>query len=482
MRSFRLTTLLRWLWCLLLTAATSAGAQGFAQGACDTVNDTVKQATALLSPASTRDDLNDALQRLKYVTNECPDHGDAWFYRACVERKLGRPATEVDFSMGRARRNRSQALIRGIDPLASSANPAGANQPASGDNAGDFAPQIEITSPPVVRGQATRVKSCQVTIKGQAIDRSAIREVTINNTRAEVDQRGNFFADLTLKPGNNAVTVTVTNTGGKTASKDFTLVCENQPSSTMASGATSSKAGAYYALIIAVQLYQHPSVTALDYPVSDARKVKQTLTQHYTFESGNVTLLENPDREKIISELDQLADKLKPEDHLLVFYAGHGHWDEQRQQGYWLPSDAQRATRSKWISNSDLRDAVKGIIAGHTLVISDACFSGGLLLTREAFAKTPVVEEMLKLKSRTAMTSGALTTVPDRSVFVKYLVEYLEKNTDPYLFASDLFSHIRIPVVNNSPKQSDGNRPTPRYGTIAESDDRGGDFVFVRRR
>jgi hypothetical protein len=236
-------------------------------------------------------------------------------------------------------------------------------------------------------------------------------------------------------------------------------------------------------LIIAVQVYEHSSVTPLDYPVSDARKVKQTLTKHYTFEPDNVTLLENADRDKIISALDKLADKLKPEDHLLVFYAGHGHWDEERQQGYWLPSDAQRGTRSKWISNSDLRDAVKGIKTQHTLIIADACFSGGLLVTREAFIKTtPVVEEMLRLKSRSAMTSGALTTVPDRSVFVKYLVNELETNAEPYLLASDLFSKIRNPVINNSPRQSDGNRPTPRYGTIAEADDRGGDFVFVRRR
>jgi hypothetical protein len=349
------------------------------------------------------------------------------------------------------------------------------------DNKG---PQIRIISPAVSRGQgASRAE--KITVTGQATDESGVKEVSVQGRIARLDGSGNFSAEIPLKPGENEIVVTATDVHGNPAREKFTI----KRDSTLASGSASSPppkpptvTGAYYALIIAVQNYQHPSVNPLDFPIRDARKVKQTLTEHYTFEPGNVTLLENPDRDKIIYSLDQLAGKLKGEDHLLIFYAGHGHWDERREQGYWLPRDAQREMRSKWISNSDLRDAVRGINAHHILLISDACFSGGLLVTREAFAKAPpVVEEMLKLKSRTAMTSGALTTVPDRSVFVKYMLDSLVNNAEPYLLASDLFGRIRTPVINNSPKQSDGRRPTPRFGTIAETDDRGGDFVFIRR-
>jgi hypothetical protein len=86
------------------------------------------------------------------------------------------------------------------------------------------------------------------------------------------------------------------------------------------------------------------------------------------------------------------------------------------------------------------------------------------------------------LPSRTAMTSGALTTVPDRSVFVEYLLRRLRDNTEERLPALELFSRLRLPVINNSPAQKDGSRPTPRYGTIHEVGDEGGDFIFVRRR
>jgi predicted Zn-dependent protease len=347
-------------------------------------------------------------------------------------------------------------------------------------------PRITILSPLVTRGQSVRLKACPTQVKGLAKDDSAIRDVTVNNARTKLDTDGNFAANVSFQPGNNRLLVTATDIHGNTAREEFMLACEDPLPSVAANPPPASTppivSGRYYAVLIGVQDYRHPSVNDLDYPIGDAKKVQGVLTRYYTFDFTNVQLFENPDRKTIISTFNKLAEKVKPEDHLLIFYAGHGHWDELRQQGYWLPSNAERGDYSDWISNSDLRDSIRAIRAKHTLLISDACFSGGLFVTREAFTRTPVIDEMLRLQSRTALTSGALTTVPDRSVFIRYLLEYLEKNTEPYLLVSDLFSQIRIPIINNSPKQSDGSRPTPRYGVIQEADDRGGDFVLVRRR
>ena len=228
-----------------------------------------------------------------------------------------------------------------------------------------------------------------------------------------------------------------------------------------------AKGGRYHALLIAVQDYDHPSVNRLDYPVGDAQQVERELTSRYTFEPQNVTTLKNPDRRTILDTLDQMTEKLKPEDNLLIFYAGHGQWDAQRKQGYWLPRDAMRERRADWISNSDLRDAIRGIKAKHILLISDACFAGGIFQAREAFGPaSSAVAELDNLPSRTAMTSGALTTVPDRSVFVEYLLRRLKENTEERLPALELFGRLRLPVINNSPAQKDGSRPTPSYGTI----------------
>ncbi len=240
-------------------------------------------------------------------------------------------------------------------------------------------------------------------------------------------------------------------------------------------------AGQYHALLIGVADYADPKVNDLDYPLRDLARVKQVLTADYSFAAANVTTLTNPTRERLVGELEQLAERLSADDHLLVFYAGHGYWDEARRQGYWLPSDARRASKTNWISNGELRDAIRAVRARHTLLISDACFSGSMFVTRDAFVREAALAEVDKLPSRTAMTSGALTTVPDRSVFVQYLLDRLEKNAAPYVFAQDLFTQLRQPVINNSKPQTDGSLATPRYGVIQETGDEGGDFIFLRK-
>jgi uncharacterized protein with WD repeat len=342
-------------------------------------------------------------------------------------------------------------------------------------------PKIVINSPSAARGVGARSGAAKVTVSGRAFDDSGVKQVVVQGVAARLDARGNFSAEATLKVGDNLITVTATDTHDNQTNESF--VVRREPAGDPVTATAPANGGRYHALLIAVQEYDHPSVNRLDYPVGDAQQVERELTSRYTFEPQNVTTLKNPDRRTILDALDRMTEKLKPEDNLLIFYAGHGQWDEQRKQGYWLPRDAMRERRADWISNSDLRDAIRGIRAKHILLISDACFAGGIFQAREAFGPaSSAFAELENLASRTAMTSGSLTTVPDRSVFMEYLLRRLKDNTEERLPALELFNRLRLPVINNSPAQKDGSRPTPRYGTIFEVGDEGGDFIFVRRR
>lgn len=235
--------------------------------------------------------------------------------------------------------------------------------------------------------------------------------------------------------------------------------------------------GQYFALLIGVSKYNDPRLN-LDHPVTDARKMKETLGQFYDFEPGNILLLENPTRGEIFSALYKLRDRVTTNDNLLLFYAGHGFWDEKIKQGYWWPKDATTEDPSNWLSNSDLREQLRGINSAHTLLVSDACFSGGIFRTRDASAiKTASIDYQLlyKMPSRRAITSGTLTAVPDRSVFVEYLLKRLTQNQEKFLPAQQLFSSLRLAVINNS-------ATVPQEGVIAEAGDEGGDFIFMRKK
>ena len=162
-------------------------------------------------------------------------------------------------------------------------------------------------------------------------------------------------------------------------------------------------------------------------------------------------------------------------DNVLIFYAGHGYWDQQTDFGYWLPVDSKANSTSNWFANSQIRDYAAAIKAKHTLLISDACFGGSIFRTRKTFEETTAPKSKLyNNPSRQAMTSGSLTVVPDKSLFLEYLVKRLNDNTKDYLTAEELFSSLKTEVMNGSPV-------TPMFGDIKDAGDEGGDFLFVKK-
>lgn len=233
--------------------------------------------------------------------------------------------------------------------------------------------------------------------------------------------------------------------------------------------------GKYYALIIGNNDYQDPSINSLDEPIKDATKLFNVLTSQYTFDLKNVIFLKNASYVQMIEAFDNLSKNITPNDNLLVFYAGHGWWDENKNLGYWLPTDAKKTNTAFWIANSRISDYMSSINSKHTLLIADACFSGSIFKTRNAFADAqPAINKLYEMPSKKAMTSGNLKEVPDKSVFLQFLVKRLAENKDKYTSSDVLFSSFRQAVLNNSPTE-------PQYGVIQNAGDEGGEFIFIQK-
>lgn len=236
-------------------------------------------------------------------------------------------------------------------------------------------------------------------------------------------------------------------------------------------------AGKYYGLIIGISNYQDTELL-LNQPTQDAELLKKALVENYTFEKEDVITLLNPNRQEILRQMFLLRKKITKKDNLLIFYAGHGYWDEEASQGYWWPVDATPDDPSFWLSNSDIREQLRGIKSAHSLIISDACFSGGILKTRNAgeIRNAPIdIVLLYKQPSRRAMTSGNMSAVPDKSVFFEYLKKRLDENKEKYLPSQVLFDNIRRGVISNS-------LILPQDGVILDTGDEGGDFIFIRRQ
>jgi len=200
--------------------------------------------------------------------------------------------------------------------------------------------------------------------------------------------------------------------------------------------------------------------------------------RNYSFNQEDIIHLKDATRFDIINTLDSLATKITSKDNLLIFYAGHGVFDKNLNKGYWLPVDASASKKNNWVSNSDIRDYIAALKAQHTLLISDACFSGSIFEYKQrglSSKEKTITEKLLSKKSRKAMTSGLNKTVPDKSIFIKYLLKNLKENKKSYLRAGELYNDIREAVMANT----DNN---PQFEVIKNSNHEGGEFIFMKKR
>lgn len=332
----------------------------------------------------------------------------------------------------------------------------------------------------------------KVILKGTVHDDCLVSSLTINNIKLKIsgsDQKKKFSVRVPVPRKGKKIKITffAKDQAGNATKMLYELKAPGKhnplPLLVSLSGKKAGQklidTGEYWALVIGVGDYSHPSVSDLQFAVSDAQDVSMVLTQNYTFEKNHVNLLKNPTRSQLISALSDYSpsgnNPLVEKDNLMVFYAGHGHWDENYREGYWLPADAQQYNRANWVSNSDVQRAFRGIQARHILLIADACFSGSMFASRSPFFKA--VEDAYQLPSRRAITAGVLKEVPDKSVFKEYLIKRLKQNQEPFLDAGSLYNSIKMPVSNNSPISQ-----RPVYGVIQQTGDEGGEFIFMKRK
>lgn len=344
----------------------------------------------------------------------------------------------------------------------------------------DFKPSIpensviELLSPGHTKGVINSDKN-SIYLIGRVNDPEGTGTIIINNNRIELSAAGIFEYKLNLVKGANPVSMIAVNKMGNITEMYLVINSTSEEELIQETENKSIYRGKYYALLIGVNDYFSEEIADLENPINDAENLYNALLSGYTFDKENIFLLRNPTQSEIILKLDDLSRLLTSSDNLLIFFAGHGYWDEKGNVGYWFPADASRNSTVNWFRNSTLRDFIGSIQTKHTLLIADACFSGSIFKSRAAFTEAPSgIEKLYELPSRKAMTSGTRQEVPDESVFIKYLVRRLEENEEPYLTSELLFSSFKEAVMNNSPN-------IPQFGVIQNVGDEGGDFVFIKR-
>lgn len=154
------------------------------------------------------------------------------------------------------------------------------------------------------------------------------------------------------------------------------------------------KKGIAYVLAIGVDSYANKEFD-LAVAVKDAKTFAEEFKSQQerlgNAEKVDTTIVPNDQATKknILDKLSQFAAKVKPEDSLTIFYAGHGLAVDDRfyliphdigYAGYRpIPPDEFKNLVGNWISDEDIGKSVEKIDAGQLLMVIDACNSGKAL-------------------------------------------------------------------------------------------------------
>jgi hypothetical protein len=236
-----------------------------------------------------------------------------------------------------------------------------------------------------------------------------------------------------------------------------------------------------YALLFATDKYDN--WTDLVNPVDDAHSIAKVLREKYGFETE---IVENPNLDDVFIKLGEYGQrKFKPQDQLLIFFAGHGYFDENFGEGFVVAKNSLQNDKAKttYISHNRLRGVVSNIPNEHIFLAMDVCFGGtfdpvvarsrGMELDEATNAEFLV--RKLSRRTRKYLTSGGKEYVSDgvpgkHSPFALKMLQALGDGGggDHILTLSELKAYV------------EKLKSEPRLGGFGD-DQPDSDFVFVAK-
>lgn len=241
------------------------------------------------------------------------------------------------------------------------------------------------------------------------------------------------------------------------------------------------KKGKNYLLAIAINNY--PNFSRLKNCIKDSEGIINILLSRYTFKEQDIERLynESASKERIFEELDKLHNTLTENDNLLIYFAGHGYYDEKSKVGYFIHQNAKKGDYWNYISHADFRDKIKAIPTKHTFLILDSCFSGALIMNSRAVVSKPnnpntFAKRVYETPSHWCFAAGVIEEVEDglhgqNSPFAEAIIDYLRINEEICVPISELIQYVKKQVSRYS-------KQTPIEGIFSKEKKIGGQFVF----
>ncbi|MEM7373551.1 MAG: caspase family protein [Bacteroidota bacterium] len=350
-------------------------------------------------------------------------------------------------------------------------------------------PAITILTPDIPENNLLKISRSVLDLRGKIKDPSGVASFTVNGRNTALSSDGKFSFAGRLKSGQKMyLKMEAKDLLGNVSHKQLQVlkveapkpvaVVKPKPPTTRPQAILTEK-GDTYLLLIGVDQYK--SWVSLNNAVKDCEDIARVLTREYQFDPRKVIKVynEKATRGNILKELGRLQGKLNKEDNLVIYYAGHGHYDQSSQLGYWVPVDARHRDAGgqyefpDYIPNSTIHDYLRAIKTKHTLLLADACYAGSLFTSYRGTLD-------LNAPSRWAFTSGDLEKVWDgqpgqNSPFAAAMISILRQNQKSELRTDVLVEAVKTRI------HREGTQQHPRGNPLSIAGDKGGVFIFKRR-
>lgn len=243
--------------------------------------------------------------------------------------------------------------------------------------------------------------------------------------------------------------------------------------------------------VVGINRYAH--MPELRNAVADAEGVRDLFVGELGFEELVPHLFDGAATKEAIEELieDQLRAALRPEDELILFFAGHGCTrheridKEEKTTGFIAPVDAKPEQWKSQIKIKNLLDSANSLDARCILVVLDACNSGlaadDLMWTaRRGVARYQESTRKLGRKLLTSARKDQLARddgpVPNHSLFTGTLIRGLREREMDWDRNGLITSGELALYVEQRVAQATSHAQTPGFGCFGQ--DKGGELFI----
>lgn len=223
------------------------------------------------------------------------------------------------------------------------------------------------------------------------------------------------------------------------------------------------------ALLIGVSQYQ-PGLNSLPAAVNDIKAMQRVLLDAEMGGFSEAKLLENPERQKVESEIESLFSRCGREDLVLLFFSGHGIKDDRGRLYFAATNTAKNKkgelVRSSAVSARFVYDIMENSRCKRQAVILDCCFSGAFdpaFMSKDDGSVD--LQNQLGSPGRVVLTSSSSTQYSfqqdnaDLSIYTRYLVEGIETGAgdadeDGFVSADELHEYAASKVQETAPSMT----------------------------